>query len=93
MTKNREFWCEWKRDFIAAWRSEMNATEEFWSLMQDLTPLQMRLIREACESVAGTAYHAAVRDAPGASPTPSSIQCQPSPGARTASLDGGSTTR
>ena len=58
MTENREVWCQWKRDFILAWRVEMEAPEEFWSMMQDLTPTQLRVIREVYRNAEVTAYAA-----------------------------------
>ena len=55
MTKKRKYRSQWKREFISALRAEMQAPEEFWLWMENLTPSQMRLIREAYESVAETA--------------------------------------
>jgi hypothetical protein len=56
MTKNRRLQFNWKREVISALRAEMRASEEFFAFVETLTPSQMRLIREAFESVAETAY-------------------------------------
>jgi hypothetical protein len=37
---------EWMDDFLADWRLEVAAPEEFWSLMAELSPFQARLVRE-----------------------------------------------
>jgi hypothetical protein len=49
---------EWMADFIEDWRLEHEAPEEFWSLMTQLTPLELRLVRDVMALAAKRAFEA-----------------------------------
>ena len=55
---NETYWSEWMKDFLEDWRLELEAPEEFWSLMAELTPLQVRLVREVTAHAASVAFSA-----------------------------------
>lgn len=58
MSSQNPNWSEWMDDFVTDWRLEHEASDEFWSFIQELLPMQARLIRESFDSAVKRAYEA-----------------------------------
>ncbi len=52
------YWREWLQDFIADWRLELEAPDEFWTLMAKLSPSQVRLVREVLSGATASSFQA-----------------------------------
>ena len=55
MVRDESSMSEWMGDFLGEWRLELEAADEFWSLIGGLSPFQARLVREV--------FAQAIRDA------------------------------